>query len=166
MTWDEVVHCRELENLPFKVETNRWGEIVMSPAYNPHAFYQSLVFSLLQRLLPRWKVLVECSVQTLDGVKAPDVAAISPERLREIRRQKVFLKAPDLCVEVRSPSNTNVEMVDKRRLYFEREAREVWVVNAEREVAFYGPEGRRERSVLCPEFPATVPEDDEDGEQG
>ena len=124
MTLDEVVHCRELRNLPFKIETNGIGEVVMSPAYNPHADCQSIIFRLLLRMLPRWKMRVKCPVQTSDGVKAPDVAAISPERFQVVRRQRIYKTAPDICVEFRSPSNANVEMVDKRRMYFERDARE------------------------------------------
>lgn len=162
MTWDEVVACPELRNLPFKIETNRWGQIIMSPAYNPHGDLQMTIGLLLQSLLRRGKVHGECSVQTSDGVRAPDVAWSSPERYRQIRRQSVYQIAPDLCVEIRSPSNSDVEMTDKRRLYFERGAREVWVVHAtDRGVAFYNPTGRLETSMLCPGFPAVLPEDED-----
>ena len=55
MTWAEVCAIPELRDLPFKVETNRLGQIVMSPAKNRHAFIQGKVAGLLARLLPEGK---------------------------------------------------------------------------------------------------------------
>ncbi len=159
MTWDEVIECKELRDLPFKIELNRWGQIIMSPAYNPHGGIQMAVGLLLNQLLPDGKTEGECSVQTSDGVRAPDVAWTSPDRYRLIRKQRIYQLAPDICVEIRSDSNTGIEMEEKRRLYFERGAREVWIVNAARQVAFYNPAGKLEHSELCPEFPAVLPED-------
>ncbi|MBV9657139.1 MAG: Uma2 family endonuclease [Verrucomicrobia bacterium] len=159
MTWDEVIECKELQNLPFKIELNRWGQVIMSPAYNPHGYLQAEVIHELKTRLPRWRIAGECSVQTSDGVRAPDVAAISPERYAEVKDQRLFQLAPDICVEIRSDSNTGIEMDEKRRLYFERGAREVWIVNASRKVAFYNPAGVMERSALCPDFPLQLPEE-------
>mgnify|MGYP001313879954 CR=1 FL=1 len=36
------------------------------------------------------------------------------------------LAAPEICLEILSPSNSIVEMEMKRALYFEAGAREVW----------------------------------------
>ena len=47
MTWDEVCANRYLQDLPFRIETNRWGQIVMSPPHNDHSFAQSSIFKLL-----------------------------------------------------------------------------------------------------------------------
>ena len=64
--------------------------------------------------------------------------------------------APDICVEVLSPTNRGVEIDQKRPLYFESGAKEVWVCGLLGEVRFYTPAGQTERSVMCPEFPARV----------
>lgn len=159
MTWDEVIECKELQHLPFKIELNRWGQVIMSPAYNPHGYLQAEIIHLLKNLLPEWRILGECSVQTSDGIRAPDVAAISPARHALTKGQRLFQIAPDICVEIRSDSNTGIGMDEKRRLYFERGAQEVWIVNAARRVAFYNPAGLIERSALCQDFPGELPEE-------
>ncbi len=41
MTWDEVCANRDPQNLPFRIETNRWGQIVMSPPHHDHSFAQA-----------------------------------------------------------------------------------------------------------------------------
>jgi hypothetical protein len=41
MNWQEVCAHPALQHLPFKLETNRWGQIVMSPASNRHSWRQS-----------------------------------------------------------------------------------------------------------------------------
>jgi Uma2 family endonuclease len=39
-----------------------------------------------------------------------------------------FPQAPEICVEVRSPSNTDAEMAFKTRLFLQAGAVEVWIV--------------------------------------
>ena len=46
--------------------------------------------------------------------------------------------APEICVEVMSPTNTEEEMQEKRRLYREIGAEEVWVVGEKGRIRFYG----------------------------
>ena len=41
MTWDEVINSPYLHNLPFKIEQNKFGQILMSPASNKHGIVQS-----------------------------------------------------------------------------------------------------------------------------
>ena len=36
MTWEEVLADRSLQDLPYKIELNKWGNIEMSPAKNRH----------------------------------------------------------------------------------------------------------------------------------
>jgi hypothetical protein len=37
MRWQEICDHPCLRDLPFKLETDRWGHIVMSPASNRHS---------------------------------------------------------------------------------------------------------------------------------
>lgn len=87
-------------------------------------------------LAPETGVLVERDPDTVLGV---DVAFVSNERLKLIENFDKFLPfAPDLAVEVLSPSNTVQEMDEKVALYFSGGARAVWVVNTKRHtVAVY-----------------------------
>jgi len=64
-----------------------------------------------------------------ERVRGPDVAFISKERLPEGRVPEGFLQgAPDLAVEVLSPSDTSLDVQQRVRDFLEGGARLVWVV--------------------------------------
>jgi Uma2 family endonuclease len=64
-------------------------------------------------------------------VRIPDVAFISWDRLPggKVPTDPVPMLAPDLAVEVLSPSNTRREMARKRREYFKASVRVVWMID-------------------------------------
>ena len=100
----------------------------MSPPPVPaHGDQQSEIVYLLKTLLPQGRVVTECPLSTSDGVKAIDVAWLVPERRQEVRSMSCLVQAPEICVEVLSPSNTPEEICEKIALYFESGAREVWI---------------------------------------
>lgn len=152
MTWDEICEDPNLRDLPFKIETNRRGQIIMSPARSRHGEYQSQITLLIWQLLPGGKPITECPIQTSAGVRVPDVAWASAER----RQPVIYTLAPEICVEVLSPYNDEQEMDEKRALYFEAGALEVWICAEDGGMTFYGPVGGLPCSALCPEFPARV----------
>ena len=126
LTWADVMANPFLKDLPFKIELNRWGRIEMSPASNQHGRVQSEISrELAQR--PGGVVYSECSIQTTDGVRVADVAWISSERLARIGENTPFTQAPELCVEIMSPSNSWAAMQMKAGLYFQAGANEVWI---------------------------------------
>jgi Uma2 family endonuclease len=64
-----------------------------------------------------------------ERVRAPDVAFIATARLADGRLPEGFLQgAPDLAVEVLSPSDNPVDVQQKVRDYLEAGARLVWVL--------------------------------------
>lgn len=74
--------------------------------------------------------LVETDPDSLVGA---DAAFVSRERLATVENFEKFLPfAPDLAVEVLSPSNTAQEMDEKVALYFAAGSRLVWVFNPKR----------------------------------
>ena len=77
-----------------------------------------------------------------DTVRGPDVAYVSGERLATgVTDGPYFEGAPDLAVEILSPSNRPREIAEKIREYLEAGARRVWVVDPEREtVTVHGPD--------------------------
>jgi Uma2 family endonuclease len=127
MQWSDVLSNPWLQNLPFKIELNRWGRIEMSPASNQHGAAQVELAAELRKKRGG-KVIVECSVQTTDGVRVADVAWVSNARLKELGWATPFPKAPELCVEIMSPANTWAEMHMKAGLYLQAGAEQVWVV--------------------------------------
>jgi Uma2 family endonuclease len=140
MRWADVIDNPLLQNLPFKIELNRWGRIEMSPASNQHGAVKSdLVAELRRRRGGR--VISGCSIQTEDGVRVADVAWISNKRLNEIGWVTPFPMAPELCVEILSPSNSWAEMHVKAGHYLQAGAQEVWVVTLEDKRTVIKPEG-------------------------
>jgi len=154
--WREIVEDPSLRDLPYKVETNAQGQLVLSPRKNHHSRIQSVLFRLLQQRAPEGLISVEYALATPAGVKAPDVVWMSPGREREMAETgDPATRAPELCIEVMSASNTEAEMQEKRVLYREIGAEEVWVVSEEGELRFFGEE-EMESSQIAPDCPAEV----------
>ena len=103
MHWQDIRAHPALQDLPFKLETDRWGHIVMSPASNRHSRLQSLIARLLDRHLSDGEAFVECSVGTREGVKVADVAWASSAFLRRHGAADPYPEAPEIVVEVLSP---------------------------------------------------------------
>ena len=135
-----------LASLPFKLELNEKGAIEVSPATTRHAFYQAFIAGELRRLLPEGLTFTECPVETQIGVRAPDVAWASREFADRHGLTNPLPEAPDLCIEVLSPSNTEAEMDEKVAAYFAASAREVWLVEESGHIQIIGPEGERASS--------------------
>jgi Uma2 family endonuclease len=108
------------------------------------------------QLLPDGTVIVECSVSTADGVKGVDVAWASSKSWGEVDNRTCFLRAPEICIEVSSPSNSEEELREKMALYFNAGAKEVWLCSVFGEITFQQPARSLARSELCPEFPTRV----------
>lgn len=156
MGWAELCADPLLQNLPYKIQTDRWGNILMSPATNEHGMYQAKIVTLLSRLTTSGMLIVECAVQTSAGVKVVDVAWASDEFIQRHRGQNPFSETPELCVEMLSPSNSEQEMVEKRELYFARGTTECWVADQQGTVKFYETSGRLTKSRLVTNFPNRV----------
>lgn len=126
MTWADVMAHPQLQDLPFKIELNRWGRIEMSPASNPHGKVQMDVGAEL-RQRAGGQAIAACSIQTADGVRVAGVARISDARLAEMGQVTPLPRAPEVCVEIMSPSNSWATMHIKAGLYLEAGADEVWI---------------------------------------
>lgn len=161
--WAVVCADRSLRDLPYKIETNRYNQIIMSPASYWHSDYQAEICRQLGLLMPGGRPAVECAVQTADGVRVPDVAWVSRE-LRAQHRHAISLPvAPEICVEILSFSNGREEILTKMQLLFAAGAREVWLCDWTGRVDFYhsgaGEPQQLERSALCPDFPVQIDTD-------
>jgi Uma2 family endonuclease len=75
-------------------------------------------------------------------LRVADIAYLSAARFAAIDPNDNVQGAPDLVIEVLSPSNTADEIYDKEKLCLENGAREFWVVDAERrQVKVTTPDG-------------------------
>lgn len=132
-------------NVPGKIELDVWGRMVMSPPSNYHSAVQTaLAIQLASR---GGRAFVEASVLTPAGLFVPDVVWASAEFMRIHRFETPFTRAPELCVEVASPSNSRKELREKTDAYLAAGAEEVWIVYTEsKRCESYGKEGLSQRS--------------------
>lgn len=157
MNWEQLCEKEELRDLPFKIELNQFGQIIMSPANNHHGHLQArLSYLLISEGSDDSRVVTECSVDTDDGTKVADAAWLSDEFWRLYGSETPYTKSPELCIEIISPTNSKEEMEFKRKLYFEAGAKEVWICNEAAELTFFTPDGEIENSELFPNAPKTV----------
>ena len=156
--WAEVINDPTLHDLPYKIELNAEGTIEMSPANNWHAAVQACLAHFLRETLPDGMVYTECSILTVAGVRVPDVAWGSADFVKEQGVNTPFRRAPEICVEILSPSNSPKEIDAKVKAFLAAGALEVWLARASEGVSFIGPEGVVLRSAFVAEvrLPASI----------
>ncbi len=157
LTWEEVCNDPNLRDLPYKIETNEHGQIIMTATYFRRGKYQFRIGQLLAELLPEGEVVTEAAIRTTKGTKVADAVWCSAERWEKIKDDYDATIAPEICVEVLSSSNTPAEIEEKKRLYFEAGAEEVWTCNAKSgAMRFFATEGALKTSRRAPGFPKEV----------
>jgi Uma2 family endonuclease len=142
-TAKKLLTAEEFAKLPEPVDGSKQelvrGEVItMPPPSFLHGVVQLNIATLLKIFVAErqlGRVTVESGVITEQGpstVRGPDVAYWSYERLPADHVPVVYANvAADLCVEVRSPSNTDERMTRKVREYFDSGVKMVWVVDPE-----------------------------------
>ena len=159
--WEAILEDPRFRDLPYKVETNARGQVILSPRRFKHSRQQRAIMLLLEDQAARRGLeggaYPEVAIQTADGVRTADVAWLSDAYLSQMPEDVLACPiAPGVCVEVLSSSNTAEEMARKRRLYTERGAQEVWTVAEDGAVAFYDAAGELGASKLFPDFPRRI----------
>jgi Uma2 family endonuclease len=157
--WNELLGDPEVAKIEGRVETDRYGHVIMSPPPAArHGSFQSDIAYLLRSLMQTGRVLTECPISTADGVRAADVAWASPECVEELGNRICFPRSPEICVEVLSPGNTDSEIQEKMALYFDAGAEEVWLCDTSGAMKFFLSAGSRAVRVsnLCADFPARI----------
>ena len=129
------------------------GELVMSPAGIEHEEIGVRVIVALANFVREHKLGIICGSSAGYWMKprnpqlpkkknflSPDVSFLAKERLQGLKRppKKFFDGAPDLVVEVLSPSDTIELLHEKIVEYFDNGTRLLWVINpAEQIVLVY-----------------------------
>ncbi|HUP19361.1 MAG TPA: Uma2 family endonuclease [Gemmatimonadota bacterium] len=145
---DEIVSLEEFQRMPeedeYRLELVR-GRIVREPL--PGAPHGTLVGELFRQILPHvprgsGRVVNETGfLLSVDPptVRGPDLAYVAAGSIPAGGIPAGFwLMAPDLAIEVVSPSNTSAEMREKVLEYLAAGTRLVWIVDpATRSVAVY-----------------------------
>jgi len=156
MDWETVCTDPNLQDLPYKVELNAKGQIIMSPAKLYHGRFQSKIGHLLEKLAPHGESVTECAIKTTDSTKVADVAWFSQERWKQVKDEFEALIAPEICVEIISQSNTDDEFEQKKHLYFAAGAQEFWLCTQDGEMRFWTSEKEMDQSALIPQFPNQI----------
>jgi Uma2 family endonuclease len=151
------------------------GEHAMTPAPSPDHQFVVGRFLYFFGLQARGGVAYGAPIDVLLGpttIVQPDVCYLGEDKLSFVTRRGIE-GAPDIVVEVLSPSTSQVDQVTKRHLYAKHGVGEYWIVDAERAAvrictwseAGYRPEADRllagaERitSPLAPELDVPVVE--------
>lgn len=125
----------------------RHGELVtVTRAKFRHQMIQSRLLALLRPLAPPGALVeAEVAFRALPQyeLRVADVAYLTVERCAAVDPDDYIQRAPDLVIEVLSPSNTASEIYDKEQLCLNNGAKEFWIVDPDRrQVKVSTPDGR------------------------
>lgn len=135
----------EPDELRYELDEGELIEMVR-PRYDPHnrivmAFTRALLAYLAQN--PIGEILTSDNLFVLGPTtkRAPDLAFLTNERMKAIQPGKDIEGAPDLAIEVLSPSDKPAAMRRKVKQYFAAGSKAVWLVYPEtREVQVWESE--------------------------
>lgn len=146
-----LITADELEDMPHRdehgndcrLELIRGELIVMSPSKPLHGIVCARLAAALINFVEANDLGMAFGAETgfvvernPDSVLGADAAFVSNERLATVDNfEKFFPFAPDLAIEVLSPSNTVREINEKIALYFAAGSRAVWVFNPKKRTA-------------------------------
>jgi len=154
--WQDILeqYHQLFEDYGGHVETDRYGNLLMSPPPGDlHQAQADWICQALQSLLPSAHVRQGLAVVTAEGIKIPDLIADLAGRRAHMKDTDPYDPAPDICLEVSSPSNSRAEIAEKTNLYLAAGALEVWICDRQNRLIFYTATGERHTSSLCPDFP-------------
>jgi len=142
---------RFYENVPGKIELDVWGRVLMTPPSVYHGIVQGRLCRSLATL--GGEVLVETPIATAMGLFVADVAWASSAFMGSHSNESPLTRAPEVCVEVVSPSNSRKELREKIDAYLAAGAEEVWIVYPQsKRCEFNGKQGLLERSSFAVDF--------------
>lgn len=131
----------------------------MTPAGFDHGVVIMNLAAPMSQFVRRQNLGVVCGAETgfkierdPDTVRAPDIAFVRRDRLPTSGRPTGFWDgAPDLAVEVLSPSDTGLEVEEKVRSWLAAGASAVWVVSPKNRTVTIHRAGTAPRTLSEPE---------------
>ena len=122
-----------------RCELVRGNLVMMSPAGSNHGFVASHIHIAIGYFVRKHGLGDVATAETgfvirrnPDTVRAPDVAFVQQSRLSLSQSEGYFPGAPDLAVEVLSPSDAASEVLAKVEDWIEAGTRAVWIVDPRR----------------------------------
>lgn len=160
LRWAEIENDPALRDLAYKIEVNAWGKLEMSPASYRHGRTQAYLIAELSRQFSGGAALGVVPIVTSIGIRVPDVSWASSSYMAAVGDVSPLPRAPEICIEVVSPSNSDAEMQEKTRAYLAAGAREVWLAFEDGTIRYFDADGERSSSafpVSIPPIPKTAP---------
>jgi Uma2 family endonuclease len=136
-----LVTADELEQMPdddsVQIELDEGELVTMPPGGGEHGSCEVEIISLLQAYVKSHRLGKVYSGDTgfrlaPHTVRAPDVAFVRLERVEAIHSQGFAKGAPDLAVEIFSPSDNVRQLMRKVKQYFAAGTHTVWIVYPDR----------------------------------
>lgn len=156
MNWQKVLEDTGLRNLPYKVELSSNGQVILTQRKILQSFLSAQISVLLNKQKMHGVCFTSCAISTRKGTRVADVAWASDKVVLKIFDQLEAVVVPEICVEVLSKSNSDFKISEKRKLYFERGANEVWTCDEHGTMRFFGSNGKIEKSLMFSDFPMKV----------
>lgn len=132
---------RTAESYQHDPDAPRWSELVRGQVLEltPPGWEHGSLQARLASHLGRWAEAGDAGAVVTavgfvlardpDTVRAPDVAFVRQERVPAPRHDGYFEGAPDLAIEIRSPTDRNRRVADVMQDYLAAGTRLVWVVD-------------------------------------
>ena len=135
-TATQLLTVEEFRSLPDPEDGSRYelhsGELVrMAPPKHRHIFLQVQLRKLLEGVArENFVVHTELAFRATPEheFRFSDVGVVSWQRFASIDPDDNLMGAPDMVIEVESPSNTSAELDAKERLCLANGCREFWIV--------------------------------------
>ena len=139
-------------NVPGKIELDVWGRMLMTPPSYYHGVVQGRLVLALKAALGG-EPSVEAPVVTAAGLLVADVAWASPQFTSAHGSETPLTRAPEICAEVVSPSNSVKELHEKIHAFLAAGAEGVWLIYLQsRRCEFYGKQGLLQCSRYAVDF--------------
>ncbi len=137
MSTKALLTADELEQMPdddsVRTELDEGELITMPPAGEDHGNCETEIVSILRNHVKQNKLgrvyTGDTGFRLNDGtVRVPDVAFVRQERIEALKGRGFAKGAPDLAVEIFSPSDSVPQLMRKVKQYFAAGCHTVWIV--------------------------------------
>lgn len=147
--WQALCADPAFDDVIGKVELDEWGDVLMNPPVGKsHGWTATRIVVVLERF-SGGLTMAEVGIITSLGVRVPDVVWCSNTWLAQHPESAPLTSAPEICVEVVSPTNTRSELRRKARAYVEAGAIEAWIVSpADRTVEVHAAAGQTDSTTF------------------
>jgi Uma2 family endonuclease len=149
--WAKIVADPVLADLLYKIEIDQWGDIRMTPTASPRHMRVGFTLARALEAVLGGAALQEGAVATPQGVLTADVVWCSADYVA--RHRDVFVDAapampdaPEICVEVVSPSNALPKLKHEIDAYLAAGAIEGWIVLEDLSIRVFDRDGEQEQS--------------------